>query len=516
MNIGSFCRILPIVGLFLFSACSRPAPTPTSTPAPTETATRTPPHTPAATLTRAPTHTPAPTATATPVVPLSQEGPWLAITQEDGLWVTNSDGTGLTQLAGSSDSLFGGLRVAVASHGGRIAFYEPPAGPEEAAASPPELMVIKLPSTAPRALTVLHSGQRLDVISTENYFDNPNADIIDALRRDGTLAWSPNGDMLAFVSALAGTSTDLYIYTFPDNTINILTSGPSQTLDVSWSPDGHYIVSSAARDMGQRGGSSGPSVDNVWAVRPDGSDLHTVPGNPLETNGTPILLGWLSGQSYVEYYSLLGCGNQHITFVDILTPHQHSPVPGAFVAAALDPSSGNSLVLIPEQPEYMDCGPSPDPGLYLISVYGNKPPQLITLDPSVGEYAANVYGWSPTARLFFASSDKGPITVDLKGKVSPLDVPIGAWHPEGSPDGRQWALFGPDGIWIGSAHQPSHQVSAEHVFDALWLRDSSGLLFYSGRYLYRALAPDYQVIRLAGPLPELETYREAQLTWVMP
>ncbi|HTX91930.1 MAG TPA: hypothetical protein VMC09_12020 [Anaerolineales bacterium] len=481
-----------------------------------ETATPTPlPATPVSSSTS--THAPLPTLTAslspTAVAPLSQTGPWLLLRSDYGMWVINSDGTGLTQIANyDTDPAYQGwLSLAIAPHGGRLAYFYPSQEPGILVEAPPELMLITLPSVSPKPLTPLHS--RVSSPTTTPDEVDPNGDVWAVLTWGNNLAWSPDGSMLAFVGAPDGPTSDLYVYSTRSGTIKRLTSGPTQAIYPSWSPDGRYILSAAARTMNFGvGGSNGPEVDKVWAVRPDGSDLRVVQTFPNNNQETPALgsIEWVNNQAYIESFGMLGCGAFGLTFVDFLTPHQYTLLPGPFSSAALAPGAGILLIAIPDKSkdyEYMSalCGPSPQPGWYLMSVYGNKSPQRISLDvPASPDTNDKILTWSPQAKVFFASISEHLYAVDLKGKVTAIDVPNDSYDasPVVSPNGQDWAIPAYEqGLWITSLASPARQVFIGPVTDALWTPDGAALLFTSDDVLYRAAAPDYQPVALAN-IPE--------------
>jgi len=76
-----------------------------------------------------------------------------------------------------------------------------------------------------------------------------------------------NGKQLAFISAENGTSADVYLYTPATDQMTRLTTGDSQSAEVSWSPDGKYIFNVAVTGFGT---GAGEMVAGVWVVTPAG------------------------------------------------------------------------------------------------------------------------------------------------------------------------------------------------------------------------------------------------------
>jgi hypothetical protein len=268
------------------------------------------------------------------------------------------------------------------------------------------------------------------------------------------------------------------------------------------------------------GGSNGPVIDTVWAVRPDGGDLRVVHTYPSDDLSPPSLqhIGWVNNRAYLDSYGEMGCGDFNLTFVDFLTPHQYTILPGAFTSLGLDPATGTILVLIPKRPADYDymlplCGPSPEPGWYLVSVYGAKPMQGLDLEiPPSPDTRDEILGWSPQAKVFFVSAADRLYAVDLSGKVSPIDVPDPRYDvpPAVSPDGEEWAIPGySGGLWVASPDHSAIEIFTGNVSVATWSPDGSAILFISEGTLYRATAPDYLTVALFEvPAGELE--------WVMP
>ncbi len=547
MNDRKHPKLLSFFLLFLLCACAPtlsstagssstkvnlPAnPAMTSSPARKATPTRTPLLqfvTPK--YTQTPTATNAPIKEWTPVAAsLSQNGPWLAVYNSMDLWLGNTDGTGFTQLADSSTHT-GHLYIAIAPHAGRLVYYYPPEDPSDIGRSVLDFSIVSLPSLSTRVLPLSNTSLNP---SPSNKFGPPYANIFAALAQPNLFAWSPDGTILAYGSAQDGPSVDLYTYSTVSDSISRLTSGPSQAIDISWSPDGDYIVSAGAISMQYGvGGGNGPIIDALWAVRPDGSDLHTIQTYPHGSEAPPTLLGWVNNRAFVEYYSELGCGYRGLTFVNIETSSHYTLIPGAMGPLALNPKTGTALVLIPQivnEYDYLPyCGTTPEPGVYLLSVFGSKPPMKVALDaPTSSDLFYYFSYWSPETGLFFLATKDRVYTINLSGNVKLTDIPnvfssgayppnIPAIIPKLSPDGREWAIYSPNGLSIASSDHPIQNIFPGPVDDALWSPDGSALFFVSNSRIYRAAVGSYQSVELAGPIPTEDTSNEWQLSWVMP
>lgn len=154
----------------------------------------------------------------------------------------------------------------------------------------------------------------------------------DGLRR---LAWSPDGTRLAFSGSMDGPTSDLYLYTPADDSIQRLSDGIEQMDRLRWSPDGRWIwhgtVSFAycqACDGGQ------------YAAAADGSAMITLPGDDVHR-----FLGWLDDTHFLQTDQANGPGDFELAAVDLTNGAAAILWPGTHERFALD-WSGQRLALI--------------------------------------------------------------------------------------------------------------------------------------------------------------------------
>ena len=475
-------------------------------------------------ITEKPAATETQTSTVEPPVALSENGPWLAMNDHEGMWVSNLDGTGLLQLINGQAAP---IKSAIAPSGGRLAYFIAPPEPKDLPAGIVEMNVIQFPSLARQSIPLVtppiapQPGR-----SAEIQLNNLYA----ALVYENDLAWSPDGSLLAYAGILSGPSVDLFVYSPVDRTGKQLTSGPTQTIDISWSPGGTYIASSGALAMyWGEGGGSGPTIDSVWAVRPDGNDLHQIRIYPGGSIDPPHRIGWVNDHAYVDVYGNLRCGMYGLTFVDVQDSSHYSLVPGLMRMLAFDPNTGTVLAgvsVIPSGDQrYGDCGPKMDPGFYMISVFGGKAPQKLNLEaPQLNDPSNYFLEWSPTAKRFFTASNAGVSSIDLNGRVSAIDLSpqtfdvfwTGLDFVRASPAGTEWVLYNQQGLWLVSPNQPVRPIfTAGRVTDVLWLPDGSAFLFMSENVLYRYAEAAGEVEKLTIPISTQE-YTSWKLSWIMP
>lgn len=203
-----------------------------------------------------------------PQAGLSSTGPWYLFLASTGdsrdtyLWALNIDGTGLIRITQDPT-----VRFAV----------------RPSDSSEPVVAVI----TASDMITPVDARLSLITLPSLNtYFERPligpEASTLEfmelvpvarAIAETRSLAWSPDGQVLAFIAALEGTSADVYLYE-PERSQSItrVTAGETEAADLSWSPDSRYIVHEGVIDFGTGAGSL---IGSVWATPVNGDPLNT-------------------------------------------------------------------------------------------------------------------------------------------------------------------------------------------------------------------------------------------------
>ena len=88
-----------------------------------------------------------------------------------------------------------------------------------------------------------------------------------AIEGPESLAWSPDGQQLAFVSARDGESADLYLFNRSDGSVTRLSDEPSHVSNLHWSPNGQFIEYTSVSCFGTGAGAqmAGIWVYDVWA-----------------------------------------------------------------------------------------------------------------------------------------------------------------------------------------------------------------------------------------------------------
>lgn len=459
--------------ILLLAACGKPAPGPapaTSTPAPSATATYAAP-------------TPTPTVTAVPtVVPtgLDVQGPWLMFVNANGLQAVNASGEG------GAVTVFGAqpLQWSVSPRGRTIAALTADNELRQGLA----LHLITFPGGQSRELTLLTAG------STTPKADSgpgvPDYEIGRAIGEYPSLAWSPDGYQLAFISAFSGDSADVYTYDLRLDDFKHLSNEENQAFSPVWSPGGKFVAYLTVYSFGN----GGRMVDvDGWSVRVQDRqkfDLYTV--DP-KSQGDQIL-GWRGDHELVirSYEETCGWFNLRLYRPETMgvTVLQLQSFSEAWFAP------GGAVLMNIEALLSEACKVKTAPGLYLFR------PDFSIAKQVLPAFNGEVR-WLPQLGAFILLNDGQLYQLTVDGERSPLITPYNSL-PAISAGGKSWAWANEEGVFSGLLNQPPYKIFDGPAHDALWSPDGSALFFFGqsptlGSGLFRAAAPSFAP-RLVAPL----------------
>jgi hypothetical protein len=491
--------LMVVLLVSLLPACSRatPAPSPTlvaeAASAPTEAVAAPTPTSPPPTMAptealAAPTETvaaPEPEAASAPLGALNRDGPWLVFAAPDGLWALDADGSDLTQLTRRPLVSPDDLRAAVSPRGGQLAFIT---------AADPQLWrglaleLLTLPGGELQAVTPLASAAAEAGLEA-----GPGSPAFEALRAVAelpNLAWSPNGQQLAFMSVYEGPSSDLYVYSLQDGQITRLTDGPSQGFRPSWSPDGKYVVHAGAESFGT---GAGYSMAGMWAARADDSGVKSL---YTPNSGDEVVIGWSAPDTFVVYSWSADCGKRTLRTFNVESSQVGVLWEGYFNEVALDPASGSVLLAVDKL--VASCNPDGQAGVFLITP-GERAARR------VAGFEASSLSWSPNAGVFLLQAQEVVWTVTLAGELTPLPGPAAptlAAPPLAAPAGQGWAWStteeqGRPGLWVGKGEGEPAQISSLPATRTVWETGGQSVFFWADGGLYRASGPDFSPERVA-------------------
>lgn len=440
--------------------------------------------------TEAPTTTPAatPAPNPTPVRALNPSGPWLMGITQRGPVALNPDGTGLTELFAEAaiDRSKGWLNSEISSTGWVAAVAEGMEGaPWMLVIGRPPLGVVKqIPVLSPEL------AAEIDQPGEGGWRKRWTEDVYLALDADGfidTLAWSPDGRLLAYVAAVDGPSADLYVYDTVKDEIRRLTDGPNQPKLLGWSADGRWVLHLEITDI-QLGDGVWWDTLGLWAAASDGSEARRVPG----VEGPVLLLDWGTPTRFMAvHYSHGPRPPFQIDLIDLEAGPVKTLYPGSTYQWAVDPKSGTLAFLVDPWVDPETAGLQS--GMYVASPSRPAPKLVVSTNldletPTEQPYLAITAGpvWSAALDAFLIAdsdgiaslvSSAGEIVRRIEGKCS-LPLP--------SPDGR-WLAYEscsrtPSSIEVHSEEDGRVlELSLGPVDDFFWAPDSGGIYYFQGR-----------------------------------
>jgi hypothetical protein len=494
------------VGLLLLAqlACSLANPTPyvwVLTPtalakAATSTAlaqTRAAGNLPLPTFTPTPSVVPlTPTPTETNLIPL---GPWLVYLSDNGksLVAINPDGSGMTRLPLPSLLQASDLVDGINPKGGMLALRT--GNPSDFSGL--ELILVHLPSGQIEKISPLLSSTLQTLVTGGLGGDRPLL-AARAVSERGAIRWSPSGRYLAFIGAIDGDSSDLYIYDTREHLITRLTSGSNQAATPFWSLDNQWLIT---QEFSGYAPTRGWLLTTVWAASANSLQMVRLYDPPADSTAE-VFVGWLGSEQLLCYSSSLQ-GSITLRRVDIARSVAVTILPGPFSELAFEPesrtvalvSTGGARTVLPS-------------GLYLLPDN--------TQDPILVE-TGNWHGlsWSPQNHLFVASGPMGVLRLGLNGSQSVL-------RNEAS------ASLSPSGSWLtawGSApddprpgvrlYKPTGEllqtITSDSVQDLAWQPNSNGFFYLAGTRLFRVDFPRLQPVLVDE---NIQPGQKSGLTWI--
>lgn len=428
-----------------------------------------------------------------PEGPLSNAGPWyvfMAYAAEHEVWALNTDGSGLTLIWSIVDEqATESFKLWPAPTGGRIALLQY----STTLQTPPVLRVLQLPSGNELASIDL-LPRSIDTSALQGKAREAADQVWAAVGVWNRPAWSPDGRWLAFNAAIDGPSADVYVYDTISDSIERLTDGPAQSVDLAWSPDSAYIVHGVADSLYYRYSGLGYGMLSAWAAPPD-PDKQVVRIYDHVFHGYEYILGWLDDGRYLGDWldgeSLGNCGYAGLRTIDIRTGPGASLLAGSYSLRDFDPESGMMVLVLSPALQEFGCTTSLDPGVYLFDISRRQASPVPNVDP---EFIQSVT-WSKEAGFFFLGGGEELLSIDPAGNVAryPSIEDLYDTPPVVAPGGERWVLANSfqGTMAVGSRDAQIIQIEADSPGDAFWSLDGEWLFFIAGLDVYAAPAPDF-------------------------
>lgn len=430
-----------------------------------------------------------------PDAPLSSEGPWWVFASDNGLWAVNQDGSGLTHILDRSGpgADARAYRIEPSPIEGKLAVVEIENKYKQTS---PILELLYLPGGELEMLTPLYPA---------GYDPSGYPDSFDRWAATGQwnqISWSPDGEKLAFNAVIDGESGDLYTYELETGAMGWLTSGPTEAVRPTWSPDGKMIVHGAVERLNIESSGSGFDYHSVWSAAADGSLVNLLYNS--DVTGFEDVLGWFSTQEALIDTDMPNdnpfCSYRDLRVIDVWSSVTRIVLQGRYAARAYDPESQTVLFSVTEE---APCDQTLSPGIYILDVGEQRPPLKIVEDVS---YEIE---WSLETGLFFAETDHGALAISRLGDFIDLVVPEDAYRsPLAAPGTKTIAWRSMEGLWIGtlqdSLESGPRKIFSDWVQDMSWSPDGEHLLFKTLDEIFVASAPIFtpvSIVEIRGRFP---------------
>ena len=399
---------------------------------------------------------------------LASNGQWLIISTSSGIWAANADGTGLTQLSKEVVLSPTHLQQGISPDGKSLAFVSGDADRLHHL----QLSILSLPDGAVSLVTPLTSQ------ATEpGPGASPGDPVIEAVRavtEGDSLAWSPDGNTLAFIGVQSGPTADLYTYSLATQKIDHLSDGPSQAYGPHWSPDGKYILTFGVTTFGT---GAGFTMAGGWAQTPDGAQTITL----FQGGGTGQEFGgWVNDHSFLINSWNPGCGSQDLRAHDLSTNQETSLVKGCFAAAAVKSDNGLILVAGSGDGGSLKGLVSYTPPNFTRQQLSQENAQDVQYLPQDGGF---VVAYQNIQTIYTGSGEALIQSPPLQCTYTPAVAAYGALYA--------WTCAKGDlGVWVNGPGVPTAKLFDQSAAFPAWSA-ANELFFFNNQTLYQAPFPDY-------------------------
>ncbi|NMC79570.1 MAG: hypothetical protein GYA59_09440 [Chloroflexi bacterium] len=315
----------------------------------------------------------------------------------------------------------------------------------------------------------------------------PAFEATQAMQFTDSLAWSPDGQYLAFVAARDSDNADVYLLDRSDASVTRLSDEAGNAASLHWSADGQFIEYMSVNSFGT---GAGFSMEGLWVYDVGSQQVRQL--EKVESSGEEFL-GWMDARTFLITSWGAMCETYNLRAVNVASGDQDVLVDGCFTGIAFNPEQKSGMLSVTEfNQEYCDCGQALDPGLY---TFGTDP--LKKFEP----LPAYSIGFVPEGQLFTIFGDEGLQAIyDANGAAVNILPEVKGLKPYPAPTGDFWAwasyYSGKTGLWVTQNNADPIELSSLATSEPVWSRDGQTIYYVENNQLFSASAPDFSATLL--------------------
>ena len=324
----------------------------------------------------------------------------------------------------------------------------------------------------------------LGIPDPDSYPGDPAFEAVRAIQFSGSLAWSPDGQYLAFVAARDGDSADVYLFNRSDTSITRLTAETGNASSLHWSVDGRYIEYVSVVSFGT---GAGFNMLGLWVYDFQSHEARLL--EALESGGEEFL-GWKNENTFLIRSWSAVCEAYNLRTINADNAQQEVILDGCFSGSAYSPDTKVGLLSVTDfNQEFCSCGEALDPGLYIFSedIPRKKFEYVIAYNIDFVQEGGlfTVFGDEGLQNIY---TDDGT-EVDIPVEVTKLKP-----YPSLQGDYWAWASYysGKPGLWVTGNDSLPVELSSEFIGTLVWNEDGQTIYFYENNQLLMASAPYFQ------------------------
>ena len=329
---------------------------------------------------------------------------------------------------------------------------------------------------------------------------DPGLSVLLAMQFDGSLAWSPDSSLLAFVAAMDNSNTDLYLFNPMDLSVTRLTNEASNAAHIHWSPDGYFIEYVSVNNFGT---GAGVDMDAIW-VYDTGQGIPRMLEQTISSGEE--FLAWIDNKSFYMYSWSAACSNYHLRAVDAVTGNQEVVLESCFSGVAYEPERKFGLLTVSDiLVGACQCGEVEDYGTYSFGESIGMGDVKIKKFEYLNAYHVELL---KPGNIFAVYTDVGLSHLfDHTGFPIPIPSEVTGLKPSPSPNEQYWAwspYYGDaGGLWVSDNHMNVVDLSSFFANNSVWNETGDRLYYFEFARIFYADAPDFSST-LFAEIPEGE------------